>query len=95
MTLQYHDELYVSEKNNFLLFKASSSYFDSPEPRNLEPIQSSIIQGAVLSIPINRDLDKICGKNRGIQGHHNSCYLDATLFSMFAFTSVFDGLLFR
>lgn len=35
------------------------------------------------------------GKNRGIQGHQNSCYLDATLFSMFAFTSVFDSLLFR
>ena len=26
------------------------------------------------------------GRNRGIQGHQNSCYLDATLFSMFAFT---------
>ncbi|XP_018015832.1 ubiquitin carboxyl-terminal hydrolase CYLD isoform X2 [Hyalella azteca] len=35
------------------------------------------------------------GRNKGIQGHQNSCYLDATLFSMFAFTSVFDSLLFR
>lgn len=31
----------------------------------------------------------------GIQGHHNSCYLDATLYSMFAFSSVFDTLLHR
>ena len=32
---------------------------------------------------------------QGIQGHHNSCYLDATLFSMFAFTQTYDALLFR
>jgi ubiquitin thioesterase CYLD len=35
------------------------------------------------------------GRNRGIQGHQNSCYLDATLFSMFCFTSAFDSLLYR
>lgn len=38
---------------------------------------------------------RVCGKERGIQGHHNSCYLDATLFSMFYFTTVFDGILYR
>ncbi len=26
------------------------------------------------------------GRNHGIQGHNNSCYLDATLFVMFSFT---------
>jgi len=36
-----------------------------------------------------------CGKKKGIQGHHNSCYLDATLFSMYAFTTVFDSILYR
>nr|SVE84165.1 EOG090X03LH [Daphnia pulex] len=41
------------------------------------------------------DWSKLTGKFRGIQGHHNSCYLDATLFSMFTFTSIFDGLLYR
>ena len=35
------------------------------------------------------------GRNKGIQGHHNSCYLDATLFSMFAFSQVFDTILHR
>lgn len=40
-------------------------------------------------------LEGFCGKFKGIQGHHNSCYLDVTLFSMFAFTSVFDAILFR
>ena len=38
---------------------------------------------------------KYCGTMHGIQGHHNSCYLDATLYSMFAFSSVFDTLLHR
>eukprot|EP01116_Phalansterium_solitarium_P000101 TRINITY_DN10063_c0_g1_i3.p1 TRINITY_DN10063_c0_g1~~TRINITY_DN10063_c0_g1_i3.p1 ORF type:complete len:726 (+),score=188.73 TRINITY_DN10063_c0_g1_i3:70-2247(+) len=33
------------------------------------------------------------GYYRGIQGENNSCYLDAALFSMFAFSSEFDALL--
>ncbi|KAJ8866120.1 hypothetical protein PR048_033644, partial [Dryococelus australis] len=53
------------------------------------------IKGPVRPISRKGNLEAICGKNRGIQGHHNSCYLDATLFSMFTFTSVFDSLLFR
>ena len=32
------------------------------------------------------DVVKVCGRNKGIQGHQNSCYLDATLFAMFSFT---------
>ena len=39
--------------------------------------------------------ENLCGNMRGIQGHHNSCYLDSTLFSMFAFSLVFDCLLYR
>lgn len=60
-------------------------------------VDCPIVEGAVppLKILQQKDLDQICGKFRGIQGHHNSCYLDATLFSMFTFTSVFDSLLFR
>ncbi|XP_048762223.2 ubiquitin carboxyl-terminal hydrolase CYLD-like [Ostrea edulis] len=38
---------------------------------------------------------EVCGKQKGIQGHHNSCYLDATLLAMFYFTTVFDGILYR
>lgn len=41
------------------------------------------------------DLHSLCGKNRGIQGHHNSCYLDATLFAMFSCTTIFESLLYR
>lgn len=60
-------------------------------------VDCPIVEGAVAPLKIlqQSELDSICGKFRGIQGHHNSCYLDATLFSMFTFTSVFDSLLFR
>ena len=33
------------------------------------------------------------GRQWGIQGEHNSCYLDATLFGLFALSSEFDTLL--
>ncbi|XP_072936896.1 ubiquitin carboxyl-terminal hydrolase CYLD isoform X2 [Epargyreus clarus] len=51
-----------------------------------------VVTGVVPPLSALGDLE---GKNRGIQGHHNSCYLDATLFAMFTFTSVFDALLYR
>ena len=38
---------------------------------------------------------KYLGRDKGIQGHHNSCYMDSTLFAMFAFSDVFDGALHR
>ncbi|KAK4303765.1 hypothetical protein Pmani_024251 [Petrolisthes manimaculis] len=53
------------------------------------------VGGSVAPLSDPEDVRAMFGKNRGIQGHQNSCYLDATLFSMFAFTSVFDNLLFR
>lgn len=41
------------------------------------------------------ELEDIIGESKGIQGHNNSCYLDATLFSMFTFAQCFDSLLYR
>ncbi|XP_006273280.3 ubiquitin carboxyl-terminal hydrolase CYLD isoform X2 [Alligator mississippiensis] len=38
---------------------------------------------------------RLTGWKKGIQGHCNSCYLDATLFCMFTFSSVLDSLLLR
>ncbi|XP_071823944.1 uncharacterized protein [Apostichopus japonicus] len=35
------------------------------------------------------------GMFKGIQGVHNSSYMDATLFSMFAYNSIFDAILFH
>ncbi|XP_072271250.1 ubiquitin carboxyl-terminal hydrolase CYLD-like [Pyxicephalus adspersus] len=40
-------------------------------------------------------LERMIGWKKGIQGHCNSCYLDATLFCMFASSSVLDTMLLR
>ena len=37
-------------------------------------------------------VNKYIGEERGIQGHQNSCYLDATLFGLFALSSEFDTM---
>ncbi|KAL4235448.1 hypothetical protein ACF0H5_007084 [Mactra antiquata] len=64
-----------------------SIYFGSTETPDLP---------GTVSPPTSLDSIKIiCGKSRGIQGHHNSCYMDATLFAMFYFTTVFDSILHR
>ncbi|CAF0721456.1 unnamed protein product [Rotaria sp. Silwood1] len=35
----------------------------------------------------------VLGENKGIEGDSNSCYMDATIFCMFAYCNVFDSLL--
>ena len=50
------------------------------------------IEGCIL--PKNVDNTHI-GLDRGIQGHHNSCYMDSTLFAMYSFSYVFDVALHR
>jgi len=35
------------------------------------------------------------GSHRGIQGYNNSCYLDVTLFSLFAYSSCIDRIVLR
>ncbi|KAM3940317.1 ubiquitin carboxyl-terminal hydrolase CYLD-like [Leptodactylus fuscus] len=39
--------------------------------------------------------ERLTGWKKGIQGHCNSCYLDATLFCMFACSSALDTILLR
>ncbi|XP_031777073.1 ubiquitin carboxyl-terminal hydrolase CYLD isoform X1 [Nasonia vitripennis] len=74
---------------------ASSCYYNPKALHDSKLLESLNTNQAVPPISVKGDLEEICGQYRGIQGHHNSCYLDATLFSMFAFTCVFDSLLFR
>ncbi|XP_039256844.2 ubiquitin carboxyl-terminal hydrolase CYLD-like [Styela clava] len=71
----------------------SSAILPSSATRDFGNFDSPQIPGAV-SPPIKLDRDMI-GKKRGIQGHHNSCYLDSTLFSLFAYSQVLDTILFR
>ncbi|XP_053322008.1 ubiquitin carboxyl-terminal hydrolase CYLD-like [Spea bombifrons] len=40
-------------------------------------------------------VDVLLGRMKGIQGHCNSCYMDAALFSLFSCSSVLDSLLFK
>ncbi|XP_046806789.1 uncharacterized protein LOC111675145 isoform X3 [Lucilia cuprina] len=67
------------------------------EEQSFGHMDCPIVSGAVAPIKCSslNELEELCGKFKGIQGHHNSCYLDVTLFSMFAFTPVFDAILYR
>lgn len=40
-------------------------------------------------------LNHFIGRMKGIQGHQNSCYLDATVFAMFGLTTKFDEVLYE
>ena len=43
--------------------------------------------------PGKGEIQRFLGLRRGIQGHQNSCYLDATLFAMFGLTNKFDEVI--
>ncbi|KAJ8259975.1 hypothetical protein GJAV_G00175620, partial [Gymnothorax javanicus] len=45
-----------------------------------------------LPIPESEALSLLEGRMKGIQGHYNSCYLDATLFSLFSCSTTLDSL---
>ena len=40
----------------------------------------------------HNQIEKYLGDERGIQGHQNSCYLDATVFGLFALSDMFDSM---
>ncbi|XP_065064784.1 ubiquitin carboxyl-terminal hydrolase CYLD-like [Rhopilema esculentum] len=77
--------------------------------RSLKTDKRFASMAAPEALPANQDVEEVLGnflppvtpeeapngKMRGIQGHHNSCYLDATLFAMFAFSVAFDSVLYR
>ena len=72
--------------------------------RPTEPSASSImalLYSVAITVPDWEELDqtvqveqyrRYIGDERGIQGHQNSCYLDATIFGLFALSDVFDTL---
>jgi hypothetical protein len=67
--------------------KAPNRKYESKERKYYAPL--NIRPGDV------KNLKKITGADKGIQGNINSCYLDTLLMAMFPFTSVFDYLLYR
>ncbi|XKL68664.1 hypothetical protein PGB90_006433 [Kerria lacca] len=87
-----------------LSFCKKDSRFQDSSTMGVSEVKTSMDFGCAvipgIIEPINQieklqNMHLLCGKYKGIQGHNNSCYLDATLFSMFTFTSVFDNLLLR
>ncbi|XP_075684056.1 ubiquitin carboxyl-terminal hydrolase CYLD-like [Rhinoderma darwinii] len=53
------------------------------------------VPGKVPPLQGTAAVDILEGDMRGIQGHCNSCYMDAALFSLFSCSSVLDSLLFK
>ncbi|KAM3927817.1 ubiquitin carboxyl-terminal hydrolase CYLD-like isoform 2-T2 [Leptodactylus fuscus] len=74
---------------------------DSPpksleSPQNISATYDSLrVSGKVPPLQGAAALDILEGDMRGIQGHCNSCYMDAALFSLFSCSSVLDSLLFK
>ena len=78
-------------------YAAADSVYDALEKRELEQ-QRSDGRATTERLPSVKDhlppLDQpLIGRNKGIEGDSNSCYMDATLFCMFTYSNVFDSLL--
>lgn len=67
---------------------------DSGEPNQFSNFKILITPPNQFVQPMN-NVNDIVGTFRGIQGHLNSCYMDSTLFGMFAFNNAFDPLFLR
>jgi len=57
-------------------------------------LETTVVSVKDYCSPITNLVDFI-GRDKGIQGQQNSCYMDSTLFAMFACTDVFDYILTR
>uniref|UniRef100_UPI00358EC3A4 ubiquitin carboxyl-terminal hydrolase CYLD isoform X3 n=1 Tax=Myxine glutinosa TaxID=7769 RepID=UPI00358EC3A4 len=57
--------------------------------------RSETVKGIVMPPSDTQALGIFSGRTKGIQGHLNSCYMDSTLFCMFALSTAFDGMLHR
>ncbi|KAM9848407.1 ubiquitin carboxyl-terminal hydrolase CYLD [Aulostomus maculatus] len=68
----------------------SRFYREDPERE-----QSTGILDPVLPISAEQVDQVLIGRMKGIQGHCNSCYMDAALFSLFSCSSVLDSMLFK
>ncbi|KAG9466230.1 ubiquitin carboxyl-terminal hydrolase CYLD-like [Eleutherodactylus coqui] len=70
----------------------SPKSLESPKPSRDD---SHRVPGKVPPLQGAAAVDILEGDMRGIQGHCNSCYMDAALFSLFSCSSVLDSLLFK
>ncbi|XP_022082188.1 uncharacterized protein LOC110974701 isoform X2 [Acanthaster planci] len=88
--------VYLSQCKHDSRFPTMAQTFSSAKRQTSEDFggySSPVVEGFVDPPP--RLESAFLGMPKGIQGDQNSCYLDSTLFSMFAYNSVFDPLLRR
>ncbi|XP_034389635.1 ubiquitin carboxyl-terminal hydrolase CYLD [Cyclopterus lumpus] len=70
----------------------------SPGKKSLDPVDTLPVPPFEESeedappIPESEALSLLVGRMKGIQGHINSCYLDATLFSLFGSSVILDNI---
>ncbi|XP_030633060.1 ubiquitin carboxyl-terminal hydrolase CYLD [Chanos chanos] len=61
-----------------------------PEPPPVIPVEE--LDEDIPPVPQSEVLSLLEGRMKGIQGHFNSCYLDATLFSLFSSSMTLDSV---
>lgn len=95
----YGEQRFFSCEGNRALFVPSNKC--SPDSRlgyDSKPAAASPVppfedsEEDVPPIPESEALSLLVGRMRGIQGHINSCYLDATLFSLFSSSLTLDNI---
>lgn len=87
--------LYKCRKDKRFLEQCLSRSTSHDRSINFGSNETPDLEGTVSPPDSLEDISVVCGKGKGIQGHHNSCYMDATLLAMFYFTTVFDCILHR
>ncbi|XP_069076993.1 ubiquitin carboxyl-terminal hydrolase CYLD-like [Pleurodeles waltl] len=76
--------------------------FHSSQGARPKPLEANVFNGTESSMVLENQpplsdgtaVLVLKGRMKGIQGHCNSCYMDAALFSLFSCTSVLDSMLF-
>ncbi|XP_071482472.1 uncharacterized protein, partial [Diadema antillarum] len=87
--------LYLSQcrpDSRFPTGEATYRYYRRETSQDFGGVDSPIEPGYIS--PQRFDRGSV-GRNKGIQGDQNSCYLDVTLYSMFSFNETFDRMLLR
>ncbi|XP_076605155.1 ubiquitin carboxyl-terminal hydrolase CYLD [Chaetodon auriga] len=74
-------------------FVCSSTGREAPKPTDTPPVPPfEDSEEDALPIPESEAVSLLVGRMKGIQGHINSCYLDATLFSLFSSSVTLDNI---
>ncbi|XP_037643010.1 ubiquitin carboxyl-terminal hydrolase CYLD [Sebastes umbrosus] len=83
----------VTKCNADSRFVYSSTGSETSKPDNIPPVpQFEDPEEDAPPIPESEVSSLLVGKMKGIQGHINSCYLDATLFSLFSSSVTLDNI---